>query len=99
MINKNTVVLSRLIMVLALLNLMISNAQNPIPLKNSQSSVVIVNNIKPRRGTSQGLPNTRLHYTPGKPVKYWSLATAASIMARYPDYREAYWKPWSYVQG
>lgn len=52
-----------------------------------------------KRGTSQGLPDAHLHYIPGKPVKYWSLATAETVMARYPDYREAYWKPWSYVQG
>jgi unsaturated rhamnogalacturonyl hydrolase len=40
-----------------------------------------------------------LDYTFGKAPKYWSVATAESVMARYPDYREAYWKPWSYVQG
>ena len=66
------------------------------PVKNYYPKEVAA---KARRGTSQGLPDARLPYTPGKPVKYWSLATAASIMARYPDYREAYWKPWSYVQG
>jgi unsaturated rhamnogalacturonyl hydrolase len=55
--------------------------------------------VKPRKGTSQGLPDAQLNYVPGKPIKSWSIATAESVMARYPDYRDAYWKPWSYVQG
>lgn len=55
--------------------------------------------IKPKRGTSQGLADARLTYPAGIAPTYWSIATAESIMARYPDYREAYWKPWSYVQG
>jgi unsaturated rhamnogalacturonyl hydrolase len=52
-----------------------------------------------RRGTSPGLPEARLDYRPGQPPPFWSVATAETIMARYPDYRDAYWKPWSYVQG
>lgn len=52
-----------------------------------------------RRGTSPGVPNARLAYTPGKAPELWSAATAETMMARYPDYRDAYWKPWSYVQG
>ena len=53
----------------------------------------------PRRGTSPGLPEARLDYVPGRAPKLWSIATAETIMARYPDYRTAYWKDWSYVQG
>ncbi len=53
----------------------------------------------PRRGTSQGVPTAYLNYTPEKAPKFWSIATAETVMERYPDYREAYWKPWSYVQG
>lgn len=30
---------------------------------------------------------------------FWSVATAETIMERYPDYRQAYWKDWTYVQG
>lgn len=52
-----------------------------------------------KRGTSQGLAEARLNYTPGQAPEFWSVATAETVMARYPDYREAYWKPWSYVQG
>ncbi|MDP4208992.1 MAG: glycoside hydrolase family 88 protein [Bacteroidota bacterium] len=54
---------------------------------------------KPRRGTSPGVPDAHLNYVPGKAPKYWSVATAETFMARYPDYRKAYWKDWSYVQG
>ena len=53
----------------------------------------------PPRGNSQGLPDARLDYAPGKAPRFWSIAMADTIMARYPDYRDAYWKPWTYVQG
>ncbi len=53
----------------------------------------------PRRGTSQGVPDAHLDYAPGKAPKFWSVAMADTVMARYPDYRQAYWKPWSYVHG
>jgi unsaturated rhamnogalacturonyl hydrolase len=52
-----------------------------------------------RRGTSDGVPDARLDHARGQTPEFWSIATAETIMARYPDYREAYWKPWSYVQG
>lgn len=55
--------------------------------------------VKIKRGTSQGNPNARLNYEPGKAPEFWSVATAQTIMARYPDYRAAYWKDWTYVQG
>lgn len=54
---------------------------------------------KSRRGTSQGVPNARLDYQPGKAPQFWSVATAETIMERYPDFRQAYWKDWTYVQG
>jgi len=53
----------------------------------------------PRRGTSPGVPGAHLDYRPGQLPPFWSVATAETIMARYPDYREAYWKPWSYCHG
>ena len=55
--------------------------------------------VKPRRGTSPGVPEAHLEYPPGKSPKFWSKATAETIMQRYPDYRIAYWKDWTYVQG
>lgn len=54
----------------------------------------------PRRNTSQGVASAFLpHYNVEQPPANWAVATAESIMARYPDYREAYWKPWNYVTG
>lgn len=55
--------------------------------------------VKARRGTSPGVPGAHLDYTPGRPPESWSRATAETIMERYPDYRQAYWKDWTYVQG
>lgn len=52
----------------------------------------------PKR-TSPGLPEAKLNYSPNVAPKFWSVATAETIMARYPDYRTAYWKPWTYVHG
>ncbi len=46
-----------------------------------------------------GEPAAHLDYTPGKPPALWSVALAETIMARYPDYRRAYWKPWNYAEG
>lgn len=55
--------------------------------------------IRYRRTTSQGVPEARLEYTPGSTPDLYSLAIARSVMARYPDYRKAYWKDYTYVQG
>ncbi|AWI10254.1 glycoside hydrolase family 88/105 protein [Ereboglobus luteus] len=54
----------------------------------------------PRRRTSQGVANALLpQYTVEQAPPNWAVAAAESVMARYPDYREAYWKPWNYVTG
>ena len=52
-----------------------------------------------RRVTSQGDPEARLEYLPNSTPELYSLAIARSVMARYPDYRKAYWKDYSYVHG
>lgn len=52
-----------------------------------------------RRTTSQGDPQARLGYTPGDAPSQLALPLAKSVMARYPDYRSAYWKDYTYVQG
>jgi len=52
-----------------------------------------------RRGTSDGVPTAHLNYQPGRLPNLVSVALADTIMARYPDYRDAYWKPWTYVHG
>src|SRR3990172_9500809 len=70
--------------------------------KYGQTTSVKADSTKPsssRRGTSPGELNAHLDYTPGKVPGFWSVATAQTVMARYPDYRTAYWKDWTYVQG
>ena len=71
------------------------------PIQNPQSKI---QNFSPpplpRRTTSQGLATARLpQYQVEQRPANWAIATAESVMARYPDYREAYWKPWNYVTG
>jgi unsaturated rhamnogalacturonyl hydrolase len=45
------------------------------------------------------VPDAHLDYTPGKTPKFWSIATAETIMARWPDYSKAYFTSWTYVNG
>lgn len=52
-----------------------------------------------RRTTSQGVPDAKLGYTPGETPMDLALPLAETVMARYPDYRLAYWKDYTYVQG
>lgn len=52
-----------------------------------------------RRTTSQGDPDARLEYTPGDAPSELAIPLARTIVARYPDYRTAYWKDYTYVQG
>lgn len=52
-----------------------------------------------RRTTSQGVPDAQLGYTPGATPENLALPLAETVMARYPDYRMAYWKDYTYVQG
>lgn len=52
-----------------------------------------------RRTTSQGVPGAKLGYTPGITPERLALPLSETVMARYPDYRMAYWKDYTYVQG
>ena len=54
---------------------------------------------KQRRTTSQGDPEAKLEYAPGDAPARLAIPLARSVMARYPDYRKAYWKDYTYVQG
>jgi unsaturated rhamnogalacturonyl hydrolase len=45
------------------------------------------------------VPDAHLDYAPGQPPKFWSKATADTIMARWPDYTQAYFNAWTYVNG
>jgi unsaturated rhamnogalacturonyl hydrolase len=44
-------------------------------------------------------PDAHLDYTPGKAPPFWSVATAGTIMARWPNYNLAYHASWTYVHG
>lgn len=54
---------------------------------------------RPRRGTSQGDLSARLDYEQGSVLSELAVPLAKTVMARYPDYRTAYWKDYTYVQG
>jgi rhamnogalacturonyl hydrolase YesR len=43
--------------------------------------------------------NAHLSYPPGQTPKFWSVAAAETIMARWPDYSKAYFNAWTYVNG
>jgi unsaturated rhamnogalacturonyl hydrolase len=43
--------------------------------------------------------DAHLDYTPGQAPKFWSVAAADTIMARWPDYSRAYFNSWTYVNG
>lgn len=45
------------------------------------------------------VPGAHLDYAPGKAPRLWSVAAADTIMARWPDYSQAYWNSWTYVHG
>jgi rhamnogalacturonyl hydrolase YesR len=44
-------------------------------------------------------PDAHLAYRPGQAPPFWSVATAETIMARWPDYNLAYHASWTYVHG
>ena len=52
-----------------------------------------------RRYTSQGDPEVSLEYAPGSTLDLYAVPIARSVIARYPDYRKAYWKDYTYVHG
>ena len=52
-----------------------------------------------RKYTSPADPLAHLDYAAGDRAKFWSVATAQSIMVRWPDYTKAYDNGWTYVNG
>ncbi len=48
---------------------------------------------------ASAVPDAHLDYVPGKAPRFWSVATAETIMARWPDYNRAYHASWTYVHG
>lgn len=52
-----------------------------------------------RDAAKTAVPHARLGYEPGKRPDFWSIATAKTIMARWPDFSKAYFNSWTYVNG
>src|SRR5262249_61916632 len=48
---------------------------------------------------SSTLPGQEAKHAVANPPKSWAIATADTIMRRYPDFRTAYFRPWTYVHG
>jgi rhamnogalacturonyl hydrolase YesR len=55
--------------------------------------------VKPRKFSSPPDPSAHLNYAPGRAPRFWSVATADTIMARWPDFTQAYDNGWTYVNG
>lgn len=94
------------IVCLAMVQTMVMWAQNIV---STTGYLVDENNVtmtvsqqvitKLRRTTSQGNPDARLKYQSGSISGSLAIPLAETVMARYPDYRTAYWKDYTYVQG
>jgi hypothetical protein len=41
------------------------------------------------------VPTARLDYAPGATPKFWSVAAAETVMARWPDFTKAYFNAWT----
>ncbi|HZM05018.1 MAG TPA: glycoside hydrolase family 88 protein [Candidatus Saccharimonadales bacterium] len=52
-----------------------------------------------RDAAATAVPGAHLDYPPGKTPRFWSVALADTIMARWPDYTKAYFNGWTYVNG
>lgn len=52
-----------------------------------------------RDAATSAVPGAHLDYAPGQPPKFWSVAAADTVMARWPDFTKAYFNGWTYVNG
>lgn len=59
----------------------------------------VVSDPTVRDAAATAVAAAHLNYVPGQPPKFWSIATAETIMARWPDYTKAYFNGWTYVNG
>ena len=55
--------------------------------------------LKIADAAATAVPDAHLSYEAGKPPPSWAVATAETIMARWPDYNLAYHASWTYVHG
>lgn len=56
-------------------------------------------NLSVRDAAATAMPGAHLDYVPGQAPRFWSVAAAETIMARWPDYSQAYFNAWTYVNG
>lgn len=85
-----------------------ANAQNRVVTQHTTGTVIegevtmmVTQDIttRYRRTTSQGVAEAKLNYQPGMELSRLSIPLVETVMTRYPDYRMAYWKDYTYVQG
>jgi rhamnogalacturonyl hydrolase YesR len=57
------------------------------------------NSAAPRKYSSPPDPRAHLDLAPGGRPEFWSVAAADTIMARWPDFTQAYDNGWTYVNG
>ena len=57
------------------------------------------NTNAPPDAAATAVPDAHLDYAPGQTPKVWSVAVADTIMARWPDFTQAYFNGWTYVNG
>lgn len=67
--------------------------------KAAKGNILPTGTVPQEDAAATAAPEARLDYTPGQPPRFWSVATAETVMARWPDYRQAYWNAWTYVNG
>lgn len=75
-------------------NQVVEDQTRDIYISNLGSKPLELNDI-----TSNAVSWAKLDYNPGEAPKFWSIAAAQSMMARYPDFTQAYWNAWTYVNG
>jgi rhamnogalacturonyl hydrolase YesR len=52
-----------------------------------------------RDAAGSAVRDAHLDYAPGRAPRFWSVAAAETIMARWPDFSKAYFNAWTYVNG
>ena len=72
---------------------------NAIVSTNATAGAATNASSPPPNAASSAVSEPHLDYQPGRAPKFWSEATAETIMARWPDFTKAYFNPWTYVNG
>ncbi|MDH6310971.1 rhamnogalacturonyl hydrolase YesR [Dysgonomonas sp. PFB1-18] len=73
---------------------LVKNTNRDIYIKNVSTKPVTLFDA-----AASTVPGARLDYKQGEAPELWSVATAQSTMARWPDYTKAYFNAWTYVNS